>query len=214
MRRESLNYTPPPWLIGRIRLYILRTRWHSDLMSQMEAHTEARLKEYGVPPERVHYLTVAGAFELPSLAGAIVRRYTWQAGFRQVVRITGPTHIQSNLRLPPLFQGNFDSKLESQFELFSPGEIKYPQPYEPTASEELPAIIAMGCILKGETEHNRFLAQAVFQSLAELNRDSGIPIILGVLTPNTLKQAQERVHLAAEWVAAAFLSWEARLLIP
>ncbi len=71
----------------------------------------------------------------------------------------------------------------------------------------------MGCILR-ETEHNRFLAQAVFQSLSELNRDSGIPIILGILTPNTLKQAQERVYQAGDWVAAAFLSWEARLLIP
>jgi 6,7-dimethyl-8-ribityllumazine synthase len=214
MRRESLNYAPPPWLIERVRLYILRTRWHSDLMAQMETHAEARLQAYGFPQERVHYLTVAGAFELPHLCGAIVRRYTWQSGFRQLVRIAGPTHIQSNVKLPPFFQGNFDSKLDSQFELVSPGEIKYPQPYEPGTSDDLPAIIAMGCILKGETEHNRFLAQAVFHSLSELNRDSGIPIILGILTPSTLKQAQERVYQAGDWVAAAFLSWEARLLIP
>ncbi len=214
MRREGLSYMPPPWLIERVRFYIVRTRWHSDLMSQMEAYAQARLREYSIPQERVHSLTVAGAFELPHIAGAIIRRYTWQAGFRQVVQITGPTRIQSNLRLPPLFQGNFDSKLESQFELISPGEIRYPQPYEPGTSEELPAIIAMGCILKGETEHNRFLAQAVFHTLAELNRDSGIPVILGILTPNTFRQAQERVHLAGDWVAAALMSWEARLLIP
>jgi len=214
MRRESLGYTPPPWLIDRIRFYILRTRWHSDLMAQMETHAETRLKEYGIPQERVHLITVAGAFELLHLAGAIVRRYTWQSGFRQVVQISGPSRIQSNLKLPPFFQGNLESRLESQFELVSPGEIKYPQPYEPGASDELPAILAMGCILKGETEHNRFLAQAVFQGLAELNRDSGIPVILGILTPNTLKQAQERIHLAADWVSAALLSWEARLLVP
>ncbi len=214
MRREAWSYVPPPWLVERIRFYILCTRWHGDLMTAMQSHADTRLKQYGVPETRVHSLTVAGAFELVHLAGAIVNKYTWRQAIRQVVSIKGPTRLQSNVKLPPFFHGHIESKLESQFELVSPGEVRYPQPYEPGSSDDLPVILTMGCILKGETEHYRFLAQAVLYSLADLNRHSGIPVIAGILTPNTYRQAEARAALAADWVAAAFLSWEARLLIP
>lgn len=156
---------------------------------------------------------VAGAFELVHAAGAIVRRYTWKRGFAQVVSVQGPTQIQSNLRLPPFFQGNFDSKLRSQFLLESPGPIGYLQPYEPSPEGELPAVLVLGCILRGATEHNRYLANAVIGQLAQLNLAAGVPIVLGVLTPDTLKQAWERVTQARDWVLSAFSLWEARLTI-
>lgn len=211
MRHEGLNYTPPADVLERTRLFFLRTAWHRELMDALWQEAQKRLQSLNFPQERVHVFTVAGAFELVQAAGTIVRYYTWQVGFQQVVSVQGPTRIQSNLKLPPFFQGNFDSQLRSEFLLESPGPIGYFQPYQPGLRGDLPAIIALGCILKGATEHNRYLSHAVIGSLAQLNLQSGIPIILGVLTPDTLKQAHERVPQAADWVDAAFMSWEARL---
>lgn len=213
MLTEPFHYTPPPELVERVRFFVLRTTWHGELMSRLAAEVQARLAELHFPADRLHEVEVAGSFEILHAAGAILQRYTWQAGFSQIVSVKGPTHIQSNLRLPPFFQGNFDSQLRSEFLLESPGPIAYFQPYKPKPAGELPVLLTLGCILKGETEHHRYLAHAVIGTLAHLNAQSGIPVVLGILTPDTLEQAYARASHARQWVDAAFLSWAARLTI-
>lgn len=214
MKNTELVYLPPPPLVERARFFLLRTLWHDDLTATMEREARTQLSLYRFPETKVHTYLVAGAFELPHLAAAVARLYAWKRGFAQVVSVRGPTHIQSNLRLPPFFQGNFESQLRSEFLLESPGPIGYLQPYEPDASQELPVIITMGCILKGETDHNRYLAYAIIHELSRLNSMTGVPIVLGVLTPDTIEQAWERVSYARDWVKAGFLSWESRLSLP
>lgn len=54
------------------------------------------------------------------------------------------------------------------------------------------AVICIGCIIKGETPHYKFIAQAVTTGIMELGIKHNIPFIFGVLTTNTLKQAQQR----------------------
>jgi 6,7-dimethyl-8-ribityllumazine synthase len=54
------------------------------------------------------------------------------------------------------------------------------------------AIIALGCVIQGETPHFNYICQGVAQGLTELNIKYNIPVIFGVLTTNSLKQAQER----------------------
>lgn len=213
MQTERLRYTPPAELLPRARFFLVRTLWHEELTQAMALHAREQLAELSFPSERIHELVVAGAFELAHAAGAIARRYAWKRGFTQLVAIQGPTQIQSNLRLPPFFQGNFDSKLRSQFLLESPGPIGYLQPYEPGAEGELPVVLTMGCILRGATEHNRYLATAVIGQLAQLNLSAGVPIILGILTPDTLKQAWERASQVRDWVLSGLAVWEARLAI-
>lgn len=211
MKSSELVYLPSQPLIERARFFLLRTLWHDDLTTALEREARTQLKLFRFSETRIHSYLVAGAFELPHLTAAVARLYAWKRGFAQTVSVRGPTHIQSNFRLPPFFQGNLESQLRSEFILESPGPIGYPQPYEPDASEELPIIITMGCILKGETEHNRYLAHAVIQQLMQLNTTTGVPIILGILTPDTIEQAWERVSHARDWVKAGFLSWESRL---
>ena len=55
------------------------------------------------------------------------------------------------------------------------------------------AVICLGAIIHHETDHDRYLAQAVTQNLASLAREEDIPIVLGVLTTETERQAEERV---------------------
>jgi 6,7-dimethyl-8-ribityllumazine synthase len=54
------------------------------------------------------------------------------------------------------------------------------------------AIIAIGCVIQGETPHFDYICQGVTQGLTNLNIKYNIPVIFGVLTTNNLKQAQER----------------------
>jgi 6,7-dimethyl-8-ribityllumazine synthase len=54
------------------------------------------------------------------------------------------------------------------------------------------AIICLGCIVKGETPHFDYIAQAVSIGIATLNTKGKTPIIFGVLTTDNLKQAKDR----------------------
>src|SRR5689334_7608425 len=54
------------------------------------------------------------------------------------------------------------------------------------------AIIALGCILQGETPHAKLLGGEVSGALMGLQTSSGVPIAWGVLTPDTAEQAIDR----------------------
>ena len=53
-------------------------------------------------------------------------------------------------------------------------------------------VIAIGCVIRGDTPHFEYICQGTTQGLADLNREGTIPVIYGLLTCNTLEQAQER----------------------
>jgi 6,7-dimethyl-8-ribityllumazine synthase len=56
-------------------------------------------------------------------------------------------------------------------------------------------IIAIGCILRGETAHFDFLATEVSRGIQLAQMDTGVPIIFCVLTCDTLEQAIDRAGL-------------------
>ena len=53
-------------------------------------------------------------------------------------------------------------------------------------------IIAVGSIIKGETSHDKYIAQSVFNAISKLNCRNLCPIILCLLTDDNYKQALER----------------------
>ncbi|KAA6343814.1 6 7-dimethyl-8-ribityllumazine synthase [termite gut metagenome] len=59
-------------------------------------------------------------------------------------------------------------------------------------SEEVEAIIVLGCVIKGETPHFDYICMGVTQEIARLNADNDVPVIYGLITANTLEQAQDR----------------------
>ncbi len=56
----------------------------------------------------------------------------------------------------------------------------------------LRGVVALGCIIKGETSHDQHIAAAVAQGLVGVTLVTGVPCAFGVLTVDTPKQAQER----------------------
>ena len=54
------------------------------------------------------------------------------------------------------------------------------------------AVIALGCVIKGETTHDEHINRAVSLGLMELSIDASVPIGFGLLTCNTTEQAIQR----------------------
>ncbi|MBC8065809.1 MAG: 6,7-dimethyl-8-ribityllumazine synthase [Chlorobia bacterium] len=63
------------------------------------------------------------------------------------------------------------------------------------AKKKPDAVIALGCILQGQTTHAQMLAGDVASALMSLQISSGVPISWGVLTPDTQDQALDRAGL-------------------
>lgn len=54
------------------------------------------------------------------------------------------------------------------------------------------ALIALGCVIKGETDHYYYVAEEASRGIMNVMLKFSIPIGFGVLTVNTLAQAKER----------------------
>ncbi|MCE9539546.1 MAG: 6,7-dimethyl-8-ribityllumazine synthase [Bacteroidetes bacterium] len=52
--------------------------------------------------------------------------------------------------------------------------------------------ICLGCVIQGETRHFDFICDAVAQGVTNVSLKYNKPVIFGLLTPNTLQQAQDR----------------------
>ncbi len=57
------------------------------------------------------------------------------------------------------------------------------------------AVIAIGCILRGETSHFEYIASEVARGVQLAQMDTGVPTIFCVLTCDTLEQAIDRAGL-------------------
>ena len=78
-------------------------------------------------------------------------------------------------------------------------EIEVPGAYElPQAAcwlaraEDVDAIVALGCIVRGETPHFDHVARAAVDGLLGVALETGVPVGLGVITAETLAQAEAR----------------------
>jgi len=63
------------------------------------------------------------------------------------------------------------------------------------ATGKYDALIAIGCVLRGETTHYDYVCSETARGLQLAQMDSGLPIIFGVLTCDTLEQAIDRAGL-------------------
>jgi 6,7-dimethyl-8-ribityllumazine synthase len=60
------------------------------------------------------------------------------------------------------------------------------------ASSRYDAIIALGAVIRGATAHFDYVAGEAAKGIAATSLDTGVPIIFGVITANTLDEAIER----------------------
>ena len=74
-----------------------------------------------------------------------------------------------------------------------PGAVEIPVVCQKLArSGKYDAIIALGCVIQGGTPHFEYVASEAAKGIAKVSLDSGVPVIFGILTTDTLEQALER----------------------
>lgn len=64
-------------------------------------------------------------------------------------------------------------------------------------SRRYAAVVCIGCILKGETDHYEYIASEAARGVQLAQLDTGVPMIFCVLTCDTLEQAIDRAGLKA-----------------
>jgi 6,7-dimethyl-8-ribityllumazine synthase len=114
-----------------LRLGIVGSRWHADLVDHMIERAKAAAEECGV--QDVVVTRVAGSVELPIVAQALARTCD--------------------------------------------------------------AVVALGVVIKGETDHFKYVCEAVTTGLTRVALDAQTPVAHGVLTVQSLGQARDRAGL-------------------
>ncbi|GIE89234.1 6,7-dimethyl-8-ribityllumazine synthase [Actinoplanes regularis] len=115
-----------------LRLGIVGSRWHSDLVDHMVERAKAAAEACGVT--EIHVVRVAGSVELPVIAQALAKRCD--------------------------------------------------------------AVVALGVVIKGESQHFEYVCDAVTAGLTRIALDERTPVAQGVLTVHSLGQARDRAGLA------------------
>ena len=87
-----------------------------------------------------------------------------------------------------------------------PGAFEIPLIAEKMArSGKYDAVIALGVVIRGGTPHFDYVAAEVSKGIAKASLDSGVPVMFGVITADTIEQAVERAGTKAGnkgWQAA------------
>jgi 6,7-dimethyl-8-ribityllumazine synthase len=80
--------------------------------------------------------------------------------------------------------------------IWVPGSFEIPLAAKKLAlSQKYDAVVCLGALLRGDTPHFDHLAAVVTKGLAAVSLESGIPVVHGILTCNTMEQAVERAGL-------------------
>jgi 6,7-dimethyl-8-ribityllumazine synthase len=83
------------------------------------------------------------------------------------------------------------------------------------ASRRYDALICLGAVIRGGTPHFDYVAAETAKGIAKVSLDTGVPVIFGVLTTDTIEQAVERAGTKAGnkgWEAATSAIEMANLL--
>lgn len=120
---------------------------------------------------------------LPKNAFVVIVRTAWnasivdalEAGCVKVLRANG-VNLLKTITVPGAFEIPFAIKN-----------------YRVEAKQQPHAFIALGCVIRGDTPHFDYICRAVTDGVLQLNLQLSVPVIFGVLTVNTIQQAEERL---------------------
>ncbi|GAB1213938.1 hypothetical protein ATERTT37_003093 [Aspergillus terreus] len=156
-----------------LRIAIVHARWNMGIIGPLLEGAKKTLLASGVTEDNITVHTVPGSYELPF---AVQRIYS--ASQIQAAKASSAGDGISATDL--LSSSTADLKSQS-------ATAGVTRPYD--------AIIAMGVLIKGETMHFEYIADAVTHGLMRVQLESGVPVIFGVLTVLTEEQGLERAGL-------------------
>lgn len=79
-----------------------------------------------------------------------------------------------------------------------PGSFEIPLAAKKMAqSSNYDAIICLGAVIRGGTPHFEYIASEVSKGVANVGLETGVPVIFGIITSDTIEQALERAGIKA-----------------
>ncbi|KAI1828701.1 6,7-dimethyl-8-ribityllumazine synthase [Xylaria intraflava] len=155
-----------------LRIGIVHARWNDTIIAPLLDGAKAQLAKCGVKESNVVVQSVPGSWELPI---AVQRMYT-------------ASQIQQSSSGGAPSAGDLLGSSTSDLNSLA-ADVSSLRPFD--------AIIAIGVLIKGETMHFEYIADAVSQGLMRVGLDLGVPVIFGVLTVLNDEQAKARAGLGA-----------------
>ena len=88
---------------------------------------------------------------------------------------------------------------EKKIEIFKvPGSFEIPLTAQKLAeSKRFDAIICLGAVIRGQTPHFDYVAGEAAKGVGQVGLKTGIPVIFGIITADTLEQAIDRAGVKA-----------------
>ena len=88
---------------------------------------------------------------------------------------------------------------EKSVEVFKvPGSFEIPLlARKLAASAKYDAVICLGTIIRGQTPHFEYIAGEVTKGIAQAGMETGVPVLYGIVTADTLEQAIDRAGVKA-----------------
>lgn len=83
--------------------------------------------------------------------------------------------------------------IENVQQIWVPGALEIPLMAQHFARRGMHAVICLGAVIKGETDHYEYVCQQVSYGCQRVALDHNIPVIFGVLTTQTTELAMARV---------------------
>ncbi|KAF2644136.1 DMRL synthase family protein [Massarina eburnea CBS 473.64] len=155
-----------------LRVGIVHARWNATLIDALLEGARKALKDAGVRDENIVVQSVPGSYELPYA----------------VKQLYSASQVQSN---STGIVGAAADLLGSTSDLTSLTSSAPPS----TSTQPFDAIIAIGVLIKGETMHFEYIADAVSHALMRLQLDGSVPVVFGLLTLLTEEQGLMRAGL-------------------
>lgn len=174
---------------SHLRIAIVHARWNTAIISALVSGARKSILAAGVHEENIVVQDVPGSYELPLAAQKIYAASQHQASNIPAAAASAVTDLLSSTSLTDPDKDVTSSEV-------------VPKKHPTESNEDNPlqtpfdAIIAIGVLIKGETMHFEYIADATSHGLMRVQLDSGVPIIFGLLTVLTEEQGQARAGLS------------------
>jgi 6,7-dimethyl-8-ribityllumazine synthase len=91
-----------------------------------------------------------------------------------------------------------ECKTEDITAVWVPGSFEIPLVAKKMASsKKYDAVICLGAVIRGGTPHFDYISAEVSKGVAQVGLESGLPVIFGIITADTIEQALERAGTKA-----------------
>ncbi|KAL9595086.1 MAG: hypothetical protein Q9219_006660 [cf. Caloplaca sp. 3 TL-2023] len=166
-----------------LRVAIVHARWNTAIISALVAGARKAVIKSGVKEENLVIQDVPGSYELPYAVQSTRRLYS-------------ASQIQSSTSASTSVSSAADLLTSTSVtDLTSTSPSQGSAPISKAYSSPFDAIIAIGVLIKGETMHFEYIADATSHALMRVQLESGVPVIFGLLTVLNEEQAMARAGM-------------------